>query len=1704
MPDERLTALARLHGVETTLPDRAGKPQTVSARVLKGVLAALGVPAATEAEVARAIADHEPGRWREVLPPVLVRRASELPGTIEIRLRTTLDAKRLRWRVQDESGIEEEGAFRPQDLPLLATHDAGGSGLALRRLALPVCPEPGYHRIELCDGEERLAQTVFVVCPDMAYQPDAIAGSSRVWGPAVRLATVRSSRNWGIGDFTDLRILIGQWAARGAGAIGVEALHAALPEHGPGANAHRPSSRLYPDAVYIDVERIEDLREDEEAQALVRSAEFQSRLARLRAADRVDFAGVAALKRTVFGLLHRSFRTRHLSHGTARAGAFRAFRRAQGERLRRHALFQALQEHFQGEDPAVDGWPKWPEPYRNPASEAVASFAEQNRERVEFFEYLQWLAELQWHRAGWRCEEVGVGVGLVGDLPLYVARGGAESWTDGGLLARAASVGTPPDADHASGRDWGFAPPHPERLREVAYRPFIAVLRANMRHNGALRVKHAAGLARRFWLPAGASPGEGAYVSYPAADLLGIVALESQRNRCLVIAEDLGTLPDAARQAFAEVGLLSCTQLQHQRDGGGGFAAPAAYPAQSLVVASTPEGPTLAAFWEGRDLDARKAQGTFDSDEQRQAEIVRRSQDRAQLLFALEREGLLPPAATVSPLSLPAMTDAFARALHVHLARSPARLLTVRLEDIVGTVEPAAADRPANAWRKLALALEQWPEDTRFIALTDALAQARGQALFPHSRAQDGVRAIVPRATYRLQLNRDFGFRQAAQLVPYLARLGVSHVYCSPYLKARPGSHHGYDIIDHNALNPEIGSREDFEAFVDALKSHGMGQILDMVPNHMGVMGADNLWWLDVLENGPASHYAGFFDIDWDPVSPALKGRVLVPVLGDHYGSLLERGELRIAYEPDAGMFSVHYYEHRFPVDPREYPVVLERVLKAAVGEPVPTPVLDEFASLVTAFRNLPGRDEADPDRRTERSRDKEVHKRRLAKLVAECPPLARAVEAALRGVNGNVEEPASFDTLHALLEAQAFRLAYWRVASDEINYRRFFDINDLAALRMEDEVVFDATHRLVLDLVVSGQIDGLRIDHPDGLYDPAAYFRRLQERVATAWSVSVKEPGERQSLPLYVVLEKISAGYERLPEPWRVHGTTGYRFMNVVNGLFVDGSARAKFDRIYEAFVPEALEFEEIAYQARRVIMRTALASELTVLANRLARLAQTDRRTRDFTLNTLRQALVEVVACFPVYRTYIADKASADDRRYLDWAVSRARRRSRAADATIFDFVRTSALGEAAGGRGQNAEALAFARKFQQFTAPVTAKGVEDTAFYRYHRLVSLNEVGGDPSLFGFTVSAFHGASQDRAQKWPHTMLATSTHDSKRSEDVRVRIDALSELPTAWRLGVRRWNRLNRSRKRMVEGKRAPSRNDEYLLYQTLVGTWPLGPLADDGLAAYRDRIQTYMTKAVREAKVESSWINANAAYESALSGFIDSLLAKTDGNLFLQDFLPFQRRIAWLGMLNSLSQTLIKLTSPGVPDIYQGNELWELSLVDPDNRRPVDYEMRSVLLAEMQEQLATAAVGTAMHADAVLRDWECGGPKLYITWRALELRREYPRLFAEGDYTPLSAAGERAEHTVAYARRQGEVAVLVVAGRLFGRLVAEPGDLPLGADVWADTSIPTGTLPEGTRPLNVLTGRSVEVVDGRLLMADVFADFPAALLFCEGTPA
>ena len=965
--------------------------------------------------------------------------------------------------------------------------------------------------------------------------------------------------------------------------------------------------------------------------------------------------------------------------------------------------------------------------------------------------------------------------------------------------------------------------------------------------------------------------------------------------------------------------------------------------------------------------------------------------------------------------------------------------------------------------------------------------------------AERGAR--IPRATYRLQLNSGFTLRDATALVPYFARLGVSHLYCSPYVRARPGSSHGYDVVDHNSINPEIGTPEDLEQFVRALRAEGMGHILDWVPNHVGVMGADNSWWMDVLENGPASIYAQFFDIAWENVDPALAGRLLVPVLGDYYGNILERGELALRFEPEAGSFAIFYHEHRFPVDPREYPRILERALAQPLLAQLGEEDRADFSSLIAAFGHLPDRTSRAAAALEERNRDKEVHKRRLVRLCARAALLPEAIAAAIHDFNGSASDPASFDALHELLESQAYRLAYWRVASDEINYRRFFDINDLAALRMENETVFDATHRLVLELIAAGKVDGLRIDHPDGLYDPAQYFRRLQARVGQLPGTD----GDAAHLPLYLVVEKITARFEPLRDDWPVHGATGYRFANVVSGVMVDHSGRARLDRIYRSFTGSALQWREVVHETKRLVEDTSLAAEVNVLASELRAIARAARSTRDFTQSSLRQALAEVIACFPVYRTYIAASVSAEDRKYIDWAVAQARRRKSATDTAVFDFVRTILLGEGPAKLPEIAAAARrFAMKFQQVTAPVTAKGIEDTALYRFDRLVSLNEVGGEPEHFGTSVREFHTDARYRARRWPHELLATSTHDTKRSEDVRSRINVLSELPGEWRRALERWSRINRPRRRMIDGEPAPSANDEYLLYQTLVGTFPLqgaAALAQGASAAdYAERLAAYMVKAVREAKVRSSWANVNGAYEEAVQGFTREVLEPRAGNVFLADLEALAQRIARIGLFSSLSQTLCKLTAPGVPDIYQGTELWDFSLVDPDNRRPVDYAHRGRLLRETSVPAQDCDARRAL-LGGLLDRLQDGRAKLFLIWRALQVRAALEPLFTRGGYLALRVRGAHASSIIAFMRHHAGQAAITIAPRLYARLLTEGSALPLGAEVWGDTWIELPRAGQAGMLTNDLDGVGVPVREfaGRhgILAVDALASFPVALL-------
>ncbi len=1609
---EALSQLAAYCGIADTYHDIWGKAHAVTDESIRAILKAMRLPVDDDpAEVLLRLEERE---WRRPLPPVHVTRLGDAMA-LPVSLTQAQSGRRHQWTLTSEAGTATSACFIPAELKRLGERRFGKKTYVRSELGLPVPQEAGYYRFELEQlGQEASPRTemTLAVVPHRCYQPEAVDGDGRLWGPTVQLYGVRSRRNWGIGDFTDLNHLIDLVADAGGGVVGVSPLHDLFPEAPARISPYSPSSRCFVNTLFIDIEAVPEFAECRAVQELVAGERFQVLLRRLRTTDEVDYADASAAKREVLALLYRHFCDAHLAMNSGRARAFNAFREQSGEALERHARFEALQAHFHGEDAGVYGWPAWPEAFRHPDSPAVAEFAASHADEIGFFPWLQWLADEQLAAVGFRSWRRGLGVGVFQDLALGASPDGSECWCNLDVFADGAYAGAPPDEFSPLGQDWGLPPFIPLRLREAAYAPFINLLRANMRHSGALRIDHAMGLMRLFWVPAGSSAKDGAYVANPFDDLLGILALESQRNRCMVVGEDLGTVPEGFRPRLADAGVLSYRPLIFERNDSGGFKSPDAYPQQALVAVSTHDLPTLRGFWQGRDIDLRHSLNLLSSEDERSRLIVDRAQDRARFLVALENAGLLPEGRSVHPVAVPEITPEMMLAVHAFLAQTPSRMLVVQPEDVLGVVEqanlPGSRDDQHPNWRRrLPLHLEDWRDDERFVALADRLRQERGSAVAPHDEALAQPRsAIIPRATYRLQFNRDFTFAQAADLAPYLAELGVSHCYASPYLRARPGSMHGYDIVDHGVLNPEIGEAEDFEHFVAALKAHGLGQILDIVPNHMGVMGADNGWWMDVLENGPASAQGNFFDIDWEPLNPELRGKVLLPLLGDHYGTVLERGELKLVFDAAGGEFSLFYYQHRLPIDPATYPRIVgyhSDQLAAVLGDQHLRYV--ELQALLNAFGRLPARTDTQPEHMLERQRDKEVYKRQLAALCESCPEIARHIADNVLEFNGIPGDSDSYDPLHELLQLQGYRLAYWRVASDDINYRRFFDINDLAAVRVEEPAVFEATHRFVLDLVKAGKVDGLRVDHPDGLFDPGQYFRRL-------------------------------------PDDWAVHGTTGYRFANLANGLFVDSTAERRMTRVYETFAGISDDFEDIAYRAKKLIMRTALSSELNVLATRLTRIAAASRETCDFTLNGLRAALVEVVACFPVYRSYVnGNHLSVDDRRHIGWALAVARKRSPVADPGIFDFIHGVLTTDIARGRSKSywQRVEAFAMKFQQFSSPVMAKGVEDTAFYRYHRLISLNEVGGEPRRFGTPLTAFHGSMRYRAVRSQYSMLTTSTHDSKRSEDVRSRINVLSEMPAAWKLMLRRWARLNRARKRRIEGVEVPSRNDEYLLYQTLVGSWPLQPLDDNALETYRQRIDAYMIKALREAKEHSSWANINAEYEAAMSAFVAALLAPGDKNLFLADFTAVVRPIAYFGLLNSLALSLIKLTAPGVPDIYQGCESWQFNLVDPDNRRPLDFAAYREQLAQLKPLVDAPGELWRERLQPLLDDMSDGRIKLYLHWQGLALRQRWPEVFRDGEYWPISATGSAAAHVCAYARRSGGRSVLVVVPRLTVRLLA-----------------------------------------------------------------
>ncbi len=1542
------------------------------------------------------------------------------------------------WQMDREDGQFQSGELREgQSEILLSAH-------------LPL----GYHHLTVKLGEISCESRI-IVAPLRAYLPGEAGALPRVWGISTQLYALRSGSNWGIGDFTDLANLALGAGRMGAGVIGVNPLHAIFPDDPERASPYSPSSRQYLNWLYLDVQAILEYRNSEAAQALVESHEFQHELARLRSVPLVDYSGVATAKRRVIDVIYPEFREKHLGKGDTRDRAFTAFRTSQGAPLRRFALFHAMREQLGATDWSQRDWRNWPAELRHPDNPEVAAWAEANVERIEFYEYLQFQLSEQLGRVREAVVRSGMRVGVYGDLAIGVDISGAEGWSSQDIIAPGLSIGAPPDPLAPHGQNWGLPVFNPVALKNLAYEPFIRVLRGAMQAFGAVRIDHVLGLYRLYCIP-DENPQHGAYLRYPFEDLVRLVALESQRNKCIVIGEDLGTLPDGMRDRLISHGILSYRVLwfeQHPE----AYMAPEEYPAQALVTISTHDLPTMAGFWTGGDIGIRRSLNLM-NDAQTAELRAEREGSKAKLAGALARAGLLKD--ETLPFTLP---DA---EIQRFVARTPSMLLMVQVEDILREIDqanmPGTVDEHPNWRRKVKLDIPALLADKNMRQLATIAAEegrADRKIVLPPRNTVDPDLAI-PASTYRLQFSKDFTLQDAVRIIPYLAELGISHVYASSYLAARSGSTHGYDIVDHNTINPEIGTEADLRQYLNTLNAWRMGQILDFVPNHMGVNRSDNEWWMDVLEWGQESPFAKFFDIDWQVADPSLRGKVMLPVLGEPFGTTVMSGAVKLTYEQKLGSFSLWYGEHRFPVNPSDYAAIIRRS-----GN-------EELAKFAESFDALtkPG------TKRTTRRSQAASLKSDLSQAVLAQPELAEQLQAAADSFTGKPGDKASWADYIRLLERQNYRLASWRLAADEINYRRFFDINDLAGVRVEEAELFELMHRLLARLVAEGALHGVRIDHIDGLYDPQNYLIRLYQYLGRFGAPA--NPKAKGRDRFYILVEKILAVDEELRPAWPVAGETGYEFIATLTALFVDSRNETVFTDTYARFTGVTQSFDELLTEAKHQVIRDMLPADLGRAARRLKHIADRDWNSRDFSLARLRLALYEVVRGFHVYRTYVtAAQTGADDRARIGQAVAWAKERWPGPDVEILIFVEQALTGDLCRDEQstyKRADVYAFIQAFQQYTGPAMAKSLEDTTFYRYYRLSSLNEVGNDPRRFGLGVAEFHAMNARRLKTLPHTMLGSSTHDTKRGEDTRARINVLSELGAEWPKIVDSLHKVSQP----LRAGAGPTANDAYFIYQTLLGMWPD---EESGWEKLKERMTQYVTKAMREAKQHTSWTSPNEAYEAATLGFVTALI---DSREFLAAAAPTAEKLVKFGYLNGLSATLLKLTVPGVPDLYQGSDLWNFSLADPDNRLPVDYEARARIIREAPSlhDILKNAAGPADLTD--------GAIKLRLVQIVLNLRRGALEFFEQAGYVPVEVTGAGSASVVAFTRVQGDKSLFVAVGRLLLGMEAPntPGDRY--AFDWKDTSL---AIPEGEWR-DVLNGGRRS--GGAVLAGELFGTVPIAV--------
>ena len=948
----------------------------------------------------------------------------------------------------------------------------------------------------------------------------------------------------------------------------------------------------------------------------------------------------------------------------------------------------------------------------------------------------------------------------------------------------------------------------------------------------------------------------------------------------------------------------------------------------------------------------------------------------------------------------------------------------------------------------------------------------------------------IPLATYRLQFNKDFTFNDASRILDYLRDLGITEIYASPILTSRRGSGHGYDVTNPTRLDPDLGTEKDFELFLAELDKRNMGLLLDIVPNHMAAS-SENPWWLDVLENGPDSAFASYFDIDWHPPSRNLDNKILLPVLGRPFGEALDSGELKLVFHD--GKLAIEYFDSSFPLAPRTYRMVLaHRIgrLRNLLDEN--SAAYQEYQGIIAALSAISDRDATPIESASDKRMHFEAIRERLRQLTAASYEIAQFIEENLHEFNGTAGDPSSFSNLQRLLGEQYYILAYWQNVNEVINYRRFFTITDLVGMRVEDPVVFDATHSLVLRLISRAAVVGLRIDHIDGLRDPIGYLKRLQERLAA-------EDPSVAGRNAYVLVEKILERNEDLPADWPVAGTTGYDYLNVANRLLVHPEGAKEIERIYSHFIGRRMKFEDVLYQKKKLVMATILGVEMRSLGRQLGELAAQARYARDLPRHELTEALIETTACFPVYRTYIRNlDLPAEATKLLEEALAQARLRKPGLNPQCFDFLSdVLLLANPPHVLPDHREArLSFVLRWQQFTGPIVAKGLEDTALYVYHPVLSMNEVGGDPQPDRICVSEFYEFLERRQIHWPHSMNASSTHDTKRAEDVRARISVLSEMPEEWQQRLTKWAALNEFHKNKENDQLVPDRNEEYFLYQTLLGMWPLEQRERPGVLP---RLQSYAVKATREAMVHTRWTRPNIAHEEGLTAFVAAILDQTRSGEFLKDFADFHQQIAFYGMLNSLSQTLLKITTPGVPDFYQGSELWDFRLVDPDNRGPIDFERRIGALKSVKQSSTNELPG---FGDELMRTWNDGRIKLYLIWKALCFRQKNAALFSDGDFERAEVSGERAENVTAFFRvLQNKNALIIAPKWLAGAGVDRNPEMQ--QRFWGKTSI---TIPNGAPSAswrNIFTDEMFEASQkagssgSSIYTADVLGHFPVALL-------